>query len=274
MPTSRPILAVAALAVLAGALPARPRPTPLAKLVYPGWARGFPGTRPSYLPVELSTLTSLGEFHTARRDDGLIPEPRLKGVVAPGHRYHLGQGVLVYSPGGPDGVEVVGTGKVIEMHALPGGFERLVLAFRTRYLHFETHGDEQAGTGIYRALWEAGLGPDRVRYFTYPSNLLGMPQHDYERLAAGKIWVGMSRDQARLVMGSPMRVAERRTAPWGWREVWRFPRSFGDTTFLIFANDQLRAWQDSWVERQAEADRWSWQARPTKNPWVGRDSLF
>jgi hypothetical protein len=100
-----------------------------------------------------------------------------------------------------------------------------------------------------------------------------MLARDYERLTEGKIWVGMTRLQARIVMGLPEKRASQGNA-FGWREVWRYPRSSRDRTHLIFANDQLRSWKDSWEDTIPEADRWSWQRRPTKNPWMGRENLW
>jgi hypothetical protein len=189
------------------------------------------------------------------------------------HGYRLGQDLLLYRVLQGRKILTVGRGEVVELHSLSKGWERLVVAFRCRNLRLETYGDSRANTGIVRGVWEPGRSPKKTRYFTYPSNLTGIPYRDYLRLAAGTLWVGMTRAQAGLVMGGATKVETRRTGL-GWREVWRYPRSFRDSTYLIFTDDQLRSWKDSWEEQLPQAERWSWQNRSTRNPWMGRTVLW
>lgn len=272
-PAVRPFLvSILAAGLAVASLSARPTPTPLAELDPLPLVRDPGRIIPRPLDLDLSRLTSLGEFHTAERDDGLYPEPRFRALVEGKHGFRSGQGLLLYRvlPGGK--VEPVGSGRVAELHPLGQGRERMVVTFRCAYLGFRALGT-RTGRGRARAVWEAGFSPERTRYFTHPGNFTGMLFRDYQRLTEGKIWVGMTRWQARLAMGLPGKQGSREN-PFGWREVWSYPRSARDRTSLIFANDQLRSWQDSWTEQVPEGDRWSWQKRPTRNPWMGRDTLW
>lgn len=260
-------------AFVVGGLWARPRPTPLAPLYYPPKPRPPPQDVPHYLPVNVARLTALGDFHMIEREDYLLPEPRCKGI-APKGLYRSGQGLLLYRVMPSGAIVAVGSGKVRELHPLRGGLERLVIGFRSRYVKILTDNPERFETEpVIRAEWEPGFAAGRERYFTYPSNLTGLPYWKYEHLRDQRVWVGMTRAQAQVVMGAPAEVKQRRTG-FGWREVWRYPRSVSDETHLVFANDQLRSWRDSWAERQDSTERWSWQKRPTRNPWVGRGIGF
>ena len=269
----RRLTMVLCAAVLAGGAWARPKPTPLAPLYYPPQPRPPPQNQPQYLPVNVQRLTALGDFHMLKREDHLLPEPRCKGI-APKGLYRASQGLLIYRVMPSGKIVAIGTAKVRELHPLPNGLERVVLGFRSKYVTLRTDNPERFATEpVIRAEWEPGFAAGQERYFTYPSNLTGLPYWKYEHLRDQKVWVGMSRAHAQMVMGGAAEVETRRTS-FGWREVWTYPRSVGDETKLVFANNQLRSWKDSWAERQDLSERWSWQKRPTKNPWVGRTTGF
>jgi len=74
----------------------RPNPTPLADLDPLPLQRSPPRALPRPLDVDVSRLTSLGEYHTVAREDGLYPTPRFKGLLKAGHGFRVGQGLLLY----------------------------------------------------------------------------------------------------------------------------------------------------------------------------------
>ncbi len=258
--------------LLASGVEARPKPTPLAKLIYPPKGRALAKPIPQALPLDVSRLTSLGEFHLLEPEGHLLPEPRCK-ALAPVGMYKAGQGLLLYEVDRFQKISPIGTAVVRELHPLNYGRERVVLGFRSPRLKIVAQRANRHGPKELRADWAPGQGPSSVRYFAYPSNISGVDFRDYQRLTEGKIWVGMTREQAKLVMGAPMDTHTDQTA-FGWREVWKFPRSFEDHTVLVFNNDQLRLWRDSWKDRLPKEEQWSWQKRSTRNPWVGRDIGF
>jgi hypothetical protein len=69
-------------------------------------------------------------------------------------------------------------------------------------------------------------------------------QKDWERVKAGEIWIGMTREQAIYSLGHPTESNRTVTASVV-SEQWVYPpRVKGYTFYLYFENDKLTSWQD------------------------------
>lgn len=250
MRTTQKLLFLVLGALVFGPVPgqARPKPTPLAELLHPPRHRLPPQTVPHRLEVDRGGLFALGGFEVVTRPDGLTHSPRMKLVAREPHGFRLGEGTLLYETDGPDRMRAVGVGKVVEVHPLGKGVDRVVLRISCRYLQM---GYRYLGVrgprGAPEPVWQAGKDPAGHRYFTHPRNVTGIDSWIYARLTAGKIWKTMPEVLVRCAMGAPAQVERRRT-PSGVRERWWYPRSDRHSTWIFMDGGELREWYDDWDE--------------------------
>lgn len=249
---------VMGMTLAGGPLQARPRPTPLAELEGPPRRRGQVRVEPWFLPLDPLRLSSLGDPRLVTRPDGFADGLRMSTAVEGEHLFRAGGMAVIYQVG-PDprppasidprdeyrpAVDPVGLGRVVEVHPLGKGRERVVIRVKCRHLKLERDED-----GRVRAVWAPGQDPARgARYFAYAGNFTGLPHQDYERLAAGKIWVGMDAALIRMALGAPA-SEESYESPFGRRERWEYPRSPRYSTWIFVDRGQLREWWDDWTPR-------------------------
>lgn len=62
----------------------------------------------------------------------------------------------------------------------------------------------------------------------------------YEKLKAGKIWIGMTDEQCKISIGEPTKI-NRSVGSWGTHEQWIYSKS---DVYLYFENGKLTSWQD------------------------------
>jgi len=88
------------------------------------------------------------------------------------------------------------------------------------------------------------FGPTRLSAEEISSEWPWWSMRDCERIAAHRVWIGMSMAMARLSLGEPSKV-HRSVYSWGIHEQWVY--HMGDyiaTRYLYFRDGILTSWQD------------------------------
>jgi len=89
------------------------------------------------------------------------------------------------------------------------------------------------------------FGPTRLSAEEISSEWPSWSMRDCERVAAHRVWIGMSRAMARLSLGEPSKV-NRSVYSWGTHEQWVYrerPWNYLEC-YLYFRNGILTSWQD------------------------------
>ncbi len=252
----------AAVLAAANSASAKPKPTPLAPLEPMPVAGASARAEARMLPVDRSRLVPVGDFRLEVRDDGVVEGVTVRALATLPHRFGLRTGCLLYRV---DGHEVfpAGVARVVELHPLGEGRERVVMTVAADVATIRFPERPTGRYGSPRIDWEPGTAPPGHRYFVHPDNLTGMPEADYRRLTAGKLWVGMPSALVRMALGRPDRVEPVETR-FGTRERWTYPVHHAHSRWLFLAGGQLASWRDTWSEPDRpsppgsilSADRW------------------